>query len=110
MQTQAVVVVSSGSPCTKLFPRHGILQVKYARGENQIESASVFAWIEEEISRRLIIFIYILNTNIIVSNCNQGWRSALAERKHDGVNKTGRKVARLSGEQGGVLQLPASVR
>ena len=34
VQMQAVVV-SSGSPCTKLFPIHGILQVTFIRRENE---------------------------------------------------------------------------
>lgn len=34
VQLQAVVV-SSGSPCTKLFPIRGILQVKYMRRGNE---------------------------------------------------------------------------
>lgn len=36
--------------------------------------------------------------------------SAPAERRHDGVNKMGKKVVPLAGERGGVPQLCASVR
>lgn len=56
VQMQAVVV-SSGSPCTKVFPIRGILQVKYMRRKNEGEQI-IFrsASTEEELSRGSLLF------------------------------------------------------
>lgn len=59
VQMQAVVV-SSGSPCTKVFPVHGILQVKDMRKRNEggkkEKSIFRFASPEEEMSHGSVLF------------------------------------------------------
>lgn len=80
VQMQAVVV-SSGSPCTKVFPIRGILQVKSVRRENggdQIifRSASTE---EEPSGGSLLSFLQTLNGDVLPS-VDQASPSALAER------------------------------